>query len=139
MSDLISVNRSLPDMRHRKCREEVYQPVLPATTVIVCFHNEAWSVLIRTVHSILNRSPPHLIHDIILVDDFSDMDILKVFHSPFIFFVWKINALVACYNIYRIYSICISLELSLSHHILCRCETAPGPPIKALLPGSAQR
>lgn len=80
VSDLISVNRTLPDMRHAACREMIYDFDLPSTSVIVCFHNEAWSVLIRTVHSILNRSPAHLIHDIILVDDFSDLPLLKVFH-----------------------------------------------------------
>ncbi|XP_003747502.2 putative polypeptide N-acetylgalactosaminyltransferase 9 [Galendromus occidentalis] len=77
VSDLISVNRSLPDMRHIECRDQVYSSKLPSTSIIVCFHNEAWSVLIRTVHSILNRSPAHLIHDIILVDDFSDLQLLK--------------------------------------------------------------
>lgn len=46
---------------------------LPPTDIIVCFHNEAWSVLLRTVHSVLDRSPSHLLGHIILVDDFSDM------------------------------------------------------------------
>ena len=45
--------------------------------MVVCFHNEAWSALLRTVHSILDRSPPHLIEQIILVDDASTMDHVK--------------------------------------------------------------
>lgn len=75
VSDLISVRRSLPDPRTKYCKEveSDYQKGLPDTSVIVTFHNEAWSTLLRTVHSILDRSPDHLIREIILVDDFSDM------------------------------------------------------------------
>ncbi|KAL5240914.1 hypothetical protein ACI65C_008324 [Semiaphis heraclei] len=77
-SDLISLHRSLPDPRDEWCKKPGrYLDNLPQTSVIVCFHNEAWSVLLRTVHSILDRSPEHLIREIILVDDFSDMPHLK--------------------------------------------------------------
>lgn len=77
-SDLISVHRSLPDPRDQWCKESGrYLKDLPPTAVIICFHNEAWSVLLRTVHSVLDRSPEHLIQEIILVDDFSDMPHLK--------------------------------------------------------------
>lgn len=74
VSDIISVNRSLPDVRDPACKPLKYPQVseLPPTSVIICFHNEAWSVLLRTVHSVLNRSPRHLIKEIILVDDFSN-------------------------------------------------------------------
>nr|CAH0108430.1 unnamed protein product [Daphnia galeata] len=78
VSDMISVHRTLPDPRDDRCKEpDRYLTTLPATDVIVCFHNEAWSVLLRTVHSILDRSPAHLIKEIILVDDFSDMEHVK--------------------------------------------------------------
>jgi len=74
VSDIISINRSLPDVRDPSCKQLSYPNVLelPPTSVIICFHNEAWSVLLRTVHSVLNRSPKHLIKEIILVDDFSN-------------------------------------------------------------------
>ena len=48
-----------------------YPSNLPTTSVIVIFHNEAWSALLRTVHSVLARSPPQFLHEIILVDDAS--------------------------------------------------------------------
>lgn len=74
VSDLISVHRSLPDPRDAWCKDSAqYRTDLPKTDVIICFHNEAWTVLLRTVHSVLDRSPEHLIGKIILVDDYSDM------------------------------------------------------------------
>ena len=66
--------RSLPDHRDAWCREPGRNlPVteLPSTSVIVCFHNEGWSALLRTVHSIIDRSPPRLLKQIVLVDDAS--------------------------------------------------------------------
>ncbi|KAL4707799.1 hypothetical protein ACJJTC_001745 [Scirpophaga incertulas] len=74
VSDLISIRRKLPDPRDEWCKQPGrYLDNLPQTSVVICFHNEAWSVLLRTVHSVLDRSPEHLIKEIILVDDFSDM------------------------------------------------------------------
>uniref|UniRef100_A0A182IUW7 Polypeptide N-acetylgalactosaminyltransferase n=1 Tax=Anopheles atroparvus TaxID=41427 RepID=A0A182IUW7_ANOAO len=74
VADMISIRRSLPDPRDAWCKEPGrYRDDLPPTSVIICFHNEAWSVLLRTVHSVLDRSPDHLVTEVILVDDFSDM------------------------------------------------------------------
>ncbi|XP_058853232.1 polypeptide N-acetylgalactosaminyltransferase 10-like isoform X1 [Acipenser ruthenus] len=77
VSDRISVNRSIPDIRHPNCRTKLYLEKLPNTSIIIPFHNEGWSSLLRTVHSVLHRSPPQLLAEIILVDDFSDKEHLK--------------------------------------------------------------
>uniref|UniRef100_A0A8D8Z432 Polypeptide N-acetylgalactosaminyltransferase n=1 Tax=Cacopsylla melanoneura TaxID=428564 RepID=A0A8D8Z432_9HEMI len=77
-SDLISVKRKLPDPRDEWCKVPGrYLKNLPETSVIICFHNEAWSTLLRTVHSVIDRSPAHLLKEILLVDDYSDMSHLK--------------------------------------------------------------
>ncbi|KAK7604907.1 hypothetical protein V9T40_006093 [Parthenolecanium corni] len=69
LSDFISVNRSIPDIRNADCKNIKYSGILPDVSVIVPFHDEHWSTLLRTTYSVLNRSPAKLIREIILVDD----------------------------------------------------------------------
>ncbi|XP_053115320.1 polypeptide N-acetylgalactosaminyltransferase 13 isoform X4 [Hemicordylus capensis] len=76
-SDLIAFNRSLPDVRLEGCKTKVYPDELPNTSVVIVFHNEAWSTLLRTIYSVMNRSPHYLLSEIILVDDASERDFLK--------------------------------------------------------------
>jgi len=72
VSDMISLHRSLADIRDPACKAVKWYSPLPKTSVIVIFHNEAWSVLLRTVHSVLDRSDTNILEEIIVVDDFSD-------------------------------------------------------------------
>ncbi|CAD5214294.1 unnamed protein product [Bursaphelenchus okinawaensis] len=79
-SNMISIKRSLPDYRSAKCRTQAdtyRQNKIPKTSIIIVFHNEAFSTLLRTLHSIINRSPLDLIEEIILIDDLSERDYLK--------------------------------------------------------------
>ena len=71
VSEMISVNRSLKDVRMAACKAKPYPSRLPTTSIIIVFHNEAWTTLLRSLHSILNRSPQELVREIVLVDDAS--------------------------------------------------------------------
>ncbi|XP_078572364.1 polypeptide N-acetylgalactosaminyltransferase 11-like [Branchiostoma floridae x Branchiostoma japonicum] len=77
ISDRIGFHRNIPDTRNDKCRGKSYPSGLPKTSIVICFFNEAWSTLLRTVHSVLDRTPRELLQEIILIDDFSDQSHLK--------------------------------------------------------------
>lgn len=74
VSDEISLDRTVPDMRETECKNWDYPENLPTASVVFIFHNEGWSTLFRSVHSVINRSPSHLLHEIVLVDDKSELE-----------------------------------------------------------------
>ncbi|KYO17404.1 POC1 centriolar protein-like protein B isoform A [Alligator mississippiensis] len=77
-SDRISLHRHIQDGRMAECRAQTFAyRSLPTTSVVIAFYNEAWSTLLRTVHSVLETSPAVLLKEIILVDDLSDKVYLK--------------------------------------------------------------
>ena len=71
-SDDTPIDRPVPDVRNEQCKKTFFTDEVPPTSVIITFHNEARSALLRTVVSVLRTSPPHLLEEIILVDDYSD-------------------------------------------------------------------
>ncbi|XP_074966324.1 polypeptide N-acetylgalactosaminyltransferase 9 isoform X1 [Phalacrocorax aristotelis] len=77
LSDRISLDRSIPDYRPKKCKQMTYADDLPQISVVFIFVNEALSVILRSVHSVVNHTPSHLLKEIILVDDNSDNVELK--------------------------------------------------------------
>ncbi|XP_026747459.1 N-acetylgalactosaminyltransferase 6-like isoform X2 [Trichoplusia ni] len=77
LSDKIPLNRSLPDIRHHLCEKKLYIASLPTVSVVVPFHNEHWSTLLRTAYSALLRAPDTLLKEVFLVDDASTKDFLK--------------------------------------------------------------
>lgn len=78
VSDNLSLHREIPDTRHRLCSKQEYPKNLPNASVVICFYNEHNTTLLRSVHSIIDKTPANLLHEIILVNDYSDSDELHV-------------------------------------------------------------
>ena len=75
-SALLADDRPLPEVRPAACKRE-YGPrsnlaSLSSTSVVVVEVNEAEPTLRRTLTSIIRRSPPSLLHEVIVIDDCSD-------------------------------------------------------------------
>ncbi|EHH51691.1 hypothetical protein EGM_11116 [Macaca fascicularis] len=84
LSARIPLQRALPEVRHPLCLQQHPQDSLPTASVILCFHDEAWSTLLRTVHSILDTVPGAFLKEIILVDDLSQQGQLKSALSEYV-------------------------------------------------------
>ncbi|VDN05730.1 unnamed protein product [Thelazia callipaeda] len=77
VSDMIALNRSVKDIRHPGCSNIKYIEKLPSVAVIFPFYDEHNSTLLRSVYSVINRSPNNVLKEIILVDDGSTKPFLK--------------------------------------------------------------
>lgn len=78
VSRLIPLDRELPDIRPDYCRSVQYSNNLPVTSVILVFHNEPFTMIMRSVFSVFKRTPEKLLGEIVLVDDCSDYGELNV-------------------------------------------------------------
>ena len=71
VSDMIALDRSIPDFRNDECKKKRNLKDLPKVSIIIPFYDEHISTLLRTIHSIINRTPYELLKEIILVNDVS--------------------------------------------------------------------
>uniref|UniRef100_A0AAQ5XLQ0 Polypeptide N-acetylgalactosaminyltransferase n=1 Tax=Amphiprion ocellaris TaxID=80972 RepID=A0AAQ5XLQ0_AMPOC len=76
-SDMISLDRTISDIRHEECKYWHYDDRLMTSSVVIVFHNEGWSTLMRTVHSVIKRTPRKYLAEIVMIDDFSNKVHLK--------------------------------------------------------------
>ncbi|XP_069544789.1 N-acetylgalactosaminyltransferase 7 isoform X1 [Brachyistius frenatus] len=76
-SDMISLDRTISDIRHEECKYWHYDERLMTSSVVIVFHNEGWSTLLRTVHSVIKRTPRRYLAEIVMIDDFSNKVHLK--------------------------------------------------------------
>lgn len=112
-SNRIGFFRSLPDTRHNLCKKSKlltnssiisnqtsinedkstqksrfprYYPmnVEPKASIIICYYNEAPSALLRTIYTVIRRTPSELLQEIIIIDDFSENDFHLNKIKPFI-------------------------------------------------------
>ncbi|XP_029641991.1 probable N-acetylgalactosaminyltransferase 9 isoform X3 [Octopus sinensis] len=90
-SDTIALDRSLRDIRDERCKSIWYPKNLPSASVIIIYYNEPFSPLVRTVHSVINRSPPEYLKEVILVDDSSTKEELGSKLKQYIYETWPDN------------------------------------------------
>ncbi|KAL2102683.1 hypothetical protein ACEWY4_001851 [Coilia grayii] len=77
LSNRLPLDRQLPETRPHKCLDRSYPKDLPTLGVVLIYLDEALSILKRAIYSIINRTPSHLLEEIILVDDHSSKNDLK--------------------------------------------------------------
>jgi GT2 family glycosyltransferase len=107
VSNVIGMTRQIKDVRHDLCRRQLQQQQrrhttafshllnlvslskpLPKTSIIMCFVDEEYYALTRSIISVLSKSPAELVGELILLDDGSTSpDMLRpleefVMHIP---------------------------------------------------------
>uniref|UniRef100_A0AC35TIY8 Glyco_trans_2-like domain-containing protein n=1 Tax=Rhabditophanes sp. KR3021 TaxID=114890 RepID=A0AC35TIY8_9BILA len=74
-SDRIGPKRIIKEKAHEMCNDVKYDIKVSASIILV-YHNEALSVLIRMINSIFYTAPMERVKEIILYDDLSEEDVV---------------------------------------------------------------
>ena len=91
-----------------RCKYWNYDENLLTSSVIIVFHNEGWSTLMRTVHSVIKRTPPRYLAEIVLIDDYSNKGRDSLSHARLLCHTHKLtNTILHTYS--------HSLSVTLSH------------------------
>ncbi|XP_070501611.1 putative polypeptide N-acetylgalactosaminyltransferase 9 [Chironomus tepperi] len=115
VSTLIPLDRDLPDIRPEYCRTVTYVDDMPMTSVIMVFHNEPLSMILRSVFAVFKRTSARLLKEIVLVDDCSTHANLK---KP-------LEDFIAPYN--KIKLVRIPIRVGLIRARMFGCVNAEGP------------
>ncbi|XP_068603659.1 polypeptide N-acetylgalactosaminyltransferase 4 [Brachionichthys hirsutus] len=130
VSDKISLHRHIQDHRMNECRTKKYDyRRLPTTSVIIAFYNEAWSTLLRTVHSVLETTPAVLLKEIILIDDYSDRGFPKSQLSEYISNMSRVRLILTNQREGLVRARLIGATYAVGDVLTfldCHCECVPG-------------
>ncbi|XKL61571.1 hypothetical protein PGB90_008628 [Kerria lacca] len=94
----IGIFREIPDTRHQLCDSISYPHFLPSTSVVICFYNEHFETLIRTLYSVVRNTPASLLHEIVLVNDYSDIGDLHTSVKHYISIAEELKNVVRLYK-----------------------------------------
>ena len=70
--DSLPLLRNIPDYRPPGCENITYHTSNTTVSVVLNYHNEVLSLLLRSIYTILAAIPPHNLCEVILVDDASN-------------------------------------------------------------------
>ncbi|XP_067281106.1 polypeptide N-acetylgalactosaminyltransferase 4 [Pseudorasbora parva] len=130
ISDKISLHRHIQDNRMHECKAKKYNiRRLPTTSVVIAFYNEAWSTLLRTIHSVLETTPAILLKEVILVDDFSDRGYLKSQLAQYISNLERVRLIRTKKREGLVRARLIGATYATGHVLTfldCHCECVPG-------------
>lgn len=75
LANALPMDRESNDTRDEICKKQTWDySKFSDASVVITFYNEPLSTLLRSVHSVLNLTPPSLLREIILVDDHSELE-----------------------------------------------------------------